>query len=58
MKFFKISILLLFILVGSSCHRNKLKADKKALVQQILTEEEQLAQQEKLRIEKEKLLSD
>jgi hypothetical protein len=58
MKSLKFSILLLFLLVGTSCHNNKLKTDKKALVQQILTEEEQLAQQEKFRVEKEKLLSD
>ena len=58
MRLLKISILLLFILAGTSCHRNKLKTDKKALVQQILSEEEQLVQKEKLRVEQEKQLAD
>ncbi len=57
MKYLKIS-LFLFLLVGTSCHRNKMKTDKNALVNQILTEEEQLAQREKLRVEQEKQLAD
>ena len=58
MKFINICLLLLFFFVGTSCHRNKMKTDKNALVNKILTEEEQLAQQEKLRVEQEKQLAD
>ena len=57
-RIYLIVIFLVLIFVGSSCHSNKLKNNEKALTQKILTEEDQLARQEQLRIEKEKLLAD
>ncbi len=53
-----IALLLAMFLLGNSCHSNKLKNNEKALTQQILSEEEQLARQEQLRVVKEKLLAD
>lgn len=41
-----------------SCHSNRLKTDEKALVKQILTEEEQLVKDEANRAEREKQLAD
>jgi hypothetical protein len=51
-------IILAAILVLGACQRNRLKTDEKALVKQILTEEEQLAQESELRVEREKQLAD
>jgi hypothetical protein len=53
-----IPMLLVLLFIGSSCHPNKLKNNEKTLVKQILTEEEQLAHQEQIRKEKERLLTD
>jgi hypothetical protein len=53
-----IGILILALCLSSSCSRNRLKTDEKKLVNQILTEEEQLAQQEARRTEREKQLAD
>jgi hypothetical protein len=53
-----IGILILALCISSSCSRNRLKTDEKKLVNQILTEEEQLAQQEARRTEREKQLAD
>lgn len=53
-----IALLLVLLFFGSSCHPNKLKNNEKTLVKQILTEEEQLAHLEQIRMEKEKLLTD
>ncbi len=60
MKATTVTILLLFALfaITVSCGRNRLKTDEKKLANQILTEEEQLAQQEAKRAEREKLLAD
>lgn len=41
-----------------SCGRNRLKTDEKSLAKQILTEEQQLAQEAELRTEREKQLAD
>lgn len=52
------ALLLLFALALFACNRNRLKTDEKALTKQILTEEEQLAHEQSLREEREKLLMD
>jgi len=49
---------LLILTITISCGRNRLKTDEKALGNQILTEEEQLAQQAAVRAEREKQLAD
>ncbi len=52
---------ILFLLVLEfciSCNSNRLKTDEKSLTKQILTEEEQLAQEAELRAEREKQLAD
>ena len=52
-------LLALIVFVSfSGCNSNRLKTDEKKLANQILTEEEQLAQQEVKRAEREKLLAD
>lgn len=48
----------LFLFIGVSCNRNRLKTNEKALTKQILTEEEQLAHEQTLREEREKHLMD
>jgi hypothetical protein len=53
-----LDILILTLFFSSSCSHNRLKTDEKKLVNQILTEEEQLAQQEARRVEREKQLAD
>lgn len=60
MKSTTTAILLLIALftITVSCGRNRLKTDEKKLANQILTEEEQLAQQEAKRAEREKQLAD
>lgn len=60
MKATTVTILLLFVLfaITVSCGRNRLKTDEKKLANQILTEEEQLEQQEAKRAEREKQLAD
>ncbi|WP_167612121.1 DUF4933 domain-containing protein [Maribellus sediminis] len=50
--------LLVFLLIAVSCNSNRLKTDEKSLVKQILTEEEQRAHEEQLRIEREQQLAD
>lgn len=50
--------LILALAIFISCNGNRLKTDEKKLVKQILTEEEQLAQQETKRVEREKQLAD
>lgn len=50
--------LLLIVNLLPSCGGNRLKTDEKKLANQILTEEEQLAQQEAKRAEREKQLAD
>lgn len=55
---YAIIVLSLFLFIGVSCNRNRLKTDEKALTKQILTEEEQLAHEQSLREEREKLLMD
>lgn len=54
-SFFFIIVLIITVI---SCGRNRLKTDEKALANQILTEEEQLAKEEAARAEKEKQLAD
>ena len=51
-------VLILAFGLFSSCGRNRLKTDEKALTKQILTEEEQLAQEAALREQREKQLAD
>lgn len=51
-------LLVVLVITVISCGRNRLRTDEKALVNQILTEEEQLAQQEAARAEREKQLAD
>lgn len=52
-------VVLIFALgLFSSCGQNRLKTDEKSLTKQILTEEEQLAHEAKLRAECEKQLAD
>lgn len=60
MKATTTTIFLLFAVfaIAVSCGRNRLKTDEKKLANQILTEEEQLAQQEAKRVEREKQLAD
>lgn len=60
MKATTITILLLFAFfaITVSCGRNRVKTDEKKLANQILTEEEQLAQQDVKRFEREKQLAD
>lgn len=45
-------------MVLAACNSNRLKTDEKSLAKQILTEEEQLAHEAELRVEREKLLAD
>ena len=49
---------LLIILVILSCNSNRLKTDEKKLVNQIMTEKEQLSQEESDRVQREKQLAD
>lgn len=58
MKPYSVIFIAVFIWLAFSCGSNKLKTDEKALSQKILTEEEQLAQQEAARAEREKQLAD
>lgn len=58
MKLKPVILIAAFIWVAFSCGGNKLKTNEKALSQQILTEEEQLAQQEAAREKREKQLAD
>jgi hypothetical protein len=58
MKKLYITGFLIAMILCISCGRNRLKTDEKKLVNQILTEEEQLAQQEAKRVEREKQLAD
>lgn len=51
-------LILAAILVLAACNSNRLKTDEKSLAKQILTEEEQLAHEAELRVEREKLLAD
>lgn len=51
-------VLILAFGLFSSCGKNRLKTDEKALTKQILTEEEQLAHEAELRSEREKQLAD
>jgi hypothetical protein len=51
-------IWILVLCLFASCGGNRLKTDEKLLAKQILTEEEQLAQQETKRVEREKQLAD
>jgi hypothetical protein len=56
---YNVSIFFLLItLVILSCNRNRLKTDEKSLTQQILTDEEQLAQEAELSADREKQLTD
>ena len=56
----KQNCILFLLIVGFciSCNSNRLKTDEKALTKQILTEEEQLAQEAELLAEREKQLAD
>lgn len=56
MKSFPFILIVLAALV--SCGHNRMKINQKALTKQILTEEEQLAKEEAIRVEKEKQLAD
>jgi DNA gyrase/topoisomerase IV subunit A len=59
MNYHKLILILSFIAaILSACNGNKLKNDEKALTDQILTEEEQLAQEAVLRAKREKELAD
>lgn len=58
MKLLNLGILLLVLLIGASCHRNRLKNNEKSLIKQILTEEDQLVREATVRAEREKQLSD
>ena len=58
MKQFVTYIFIASVWLAFSCGGNKLKSNEKTLVQQILKEEEQLAHEEVIRIEKEKQLTD
>jgi hypothetical protein len=51
-------VLILVLGLFSSCRNNRMKTDEKSLTKQILTEEEQLAQEAGLRDEREKQLAD
>lgn len=51
-------VLILALGLFSSCGKNRLKTDEKALTKQILTEEEQLEHEKSLREEREKYLMD
>lgn len=51
-------LLLAVILVLVACNSNRLKTDEKSLAKQILTEEQQLAHEAELRVEREKQLAD
>ena len=51
-------VLILALGLFSSCNSNRLKTDEKSLTQQILTEDEQLAHEAELRVEREKQLAD
>ena len=48
---------MLVLFTAISCKNNRMKTDEKSLVKQILTEEEQRAHEEQLRIEREKQLA-
>jgi len=58
MKLTGFFLLILALFFGFSCNRNRLRTDEKALVKQILTEEEQLSRDETLRFGREKQLAD
>ena len=58
MKTFGYILILVSGLAIYSCGGNKLKTDERALVKQILTEEEQLAHEAELRAEREKQMAD
>ncbi|MFB6318438.1 DUF4933 domain-containing protein [Saccharicrinis sp. FJH54] len=58
MKIQNLIFLIVVFILTSGCNRNKLKTDEKSLVQTIRTEEEQLAYEQQLREEHEKLLAD
>ncbi|MDP2059725.1 MAG: hypothetical protein Q8J97_08295, partial [Flavobacteriaceae bacterium] len=56
MKNYLLTLIVFVTFIG--CNSNRLKTDEKKLANQILTEEEQLAQQEAKRAEREKQLAD
>jgi len=58
MKNLVLIILISVLFFSNSCNSNRLKTNEKALSKQILTEEVQLAKEEDIRVEHEKLLAD
>jgi len=58
LKLVNLIILMLILLIGVSCHRNRMRNNEKALIKKILTEEEQLENNEAVRLKREQQLTD